>query len=70
MIDMNRRNMVSIDEIPLGSQFRVLDESIHVSEEDIKKAERWWKSLGKEQKVKIYQDIQDAIHGICGESIE
>lgn len=60
---MNRRDTVSIDEIPVGSQFQVLDESIHASDEDIKKAERWWKSLGKDQKVKIYQDIQDAIHG-------
>lgn len=61
-MDMNKRNTVSIDEIPVGSKFQVLDESIHVSDEDIKKAERWWKSLGKEQKVKIYQDIQEAIH--------
>lgn len=61
-MDMNKRNTVSIDEIPVGSKFQVLDKSIHVSDEDIKKAEKWWKSLGDEQKVKIYRDIQDAIH--------
>ena len=55
-------NMVSIDEVPVGSKFRAVKESGCVSESDIKKADKWWKSLAGEQKVKIYQDIQEAIH--------
>jgi catalase len=62
--------MVGIDDIPVGSKFQVLKEIYHVSADDIKKADKWWKSLPEEQKVKIYQDIQDAIHGCWNESIE
>ena len=56
---------VSIDEVPVGSKFRVVKEYGRVSESDIKKADKWWKSLAGEQKVKIYQDIQEAIHDFC-----
>lgn len=54
--------MMDIDDIPVGSKFHPPKEIFRVSADDIKKAEKWWKSLPEEQKVKIYQDIQEAIH--------
>lgn len=61
--------MVDIIDIPVGSTFHVQKEFL-VSKDDIKKAEKWWKSLPEAQKVKIYQDIQEAIHGYWNENIE
>jgi hypothetical protein len=61
--------MVDINDIPVGSKFQVLKEC-RVTEDDIKKADKWWKSLPERQKVKIYQDIQEAIHGCWNENVE
>lgn len=62
--------MVDINDIPVGSKFQALTDICRVSEDDIKKADKWWKSLPEEQRVKIYQDIQDATHGCWNESVE
>lgn len=64
------KKMVDINDIPVGSKFQAPKEICRVSIDDIKKAEKWWKSLPEEQKVKIYRDIQDAIHGCWNESVE
>lgn len=70
MKEMIEVDMVDINDIPVGSKFQVRKEICHASVDDIKKAEKWWKSLPEEQKVKIYQDIQEAIHGCWNGSIE
>lgn len=62
--------MVDINDIPVGSKFQVLTEICSVSEDDIKNADKWWKSLPEEQRVKIYQDIQDATHGCWNDNVE
>jgi len=70
MKEMVEVDMVDINDIPVGSKFQVLTEICRTSEEDIKNADKWWKSLPEEQRVKIYQDIQEAIHGCWNENIE
>ena len=62
--------MVSIDDIPVGSKFHGPIEIERISKEDIEKAEKWWKSLPDAQRLKIYRDIQEAIHDHWNEDIE
>ena len=54
--------MVDINDIPVGSKFQVLSKIERISKEDIEKANKWWNSLPEASRLKIYQDIQEAIH--------
>lgn len=62
--------MVDINDIPVGSKFIERAKDIELSKEDIEKANKWWNSLPEISRLKIYQDIQEALHGHWNEDAE
>lgn len=62
--------MIDINDIPVGSKFHGPIDIERVSKEDIEKANKWWNSLPEVSRLKIYQDIQEALHGHWNEDVE
>jgi len=57
------KNLVPLEEIPVGSQFRAPEKGVQPSPEEIRKANDWWGGLSDHAKVMIYWSYMEQLQG-------